>query len=75
MVMMKKIMNKNNNMETKLEERINATEELLRYQKTVGGSGLNGSDMLILQNQLAIMKELKEIRLDTKTILGFTAKI
>ena len=62
-------------MESNLEQRINATEEMLNYHKTVGGSGINGSDMMILENQLAIMKELKEIRLDTKTIISFTAKI
>jgi hypothetical protein len=61
-------------METNLEKRINATEELLNYQKTVG-SGINGSDMMIMENQLAIMKELREIRLDTKAILSNTAHI
>ena len=62
-------------MEDKLQKRINATEELLNYQKNVGGSLLSGTDMMVLENQLAIMKELKEIRLDTKAIISNTARI
>ena len=62
-------------METNLEKRIRETEEILNYQITVGGSVLSGTDMVVLQNQLAIMKELKEIRLDTKAIISNTARI
>lgn len=62
-------------MEDKLQKRINATEELLNYQKNVGGFTLTANDIMILENQLAIMKELKEIRLDTRAIISNTARI
>jgi hypothetical protein len=56
-------------METNLERRIYVTEELLDHHNNIGGSSLNGADFMILTNQLAIMKELQELKLDTKTIL------
>ena len=62
-------------MESNLQKRIIATEELLNYQKNIGGTSLTAEQMLIIENQLAIMKELKEIRLDTKVILGNTCRI
>ena len=62
-------------METNLEKRITATEDLLNYHKATGDLGLNKSDSMILENQLAIMKELKELRLDTKAIISNTAQI
>ena len=62
-------------METKLEQRINATEDLLNYSKNVDTTVVSGNDAMILENQLAIMKELREIRLDTKAIINNTARI
>ena len=49
-------------METKLEKRINATEEILDYCKNVGPVS-RGIELIILENQLAIMKERSNSRL------------